>query len=138
MWQAPSAPVGFQDVSFDMTADPNAFRTALTEERVVTGYDADKERQALRTPSSTILKMSEDFRRAAVGRRTHQWYQDPEETADVDDEDQALYLRKKFHQERVEEQTKKNHSVEKQRALPSLWYVRRVVEHDKTLNHGTS
>lgn len=62
----------------------------------------------------------------------------PEETANVDDEDQALDLREEFHQERVEEQTRDNDSVEQQRGLPPLRHVGRVAEYDKTLDHGTT
>ena len=71
IWQAPSAPVGFQKVSFDTTSDLKAARIALTEERVDSGHDANKERQALRAPSSTILKISKNFRRASVRRCVH-------------------------------------------------------------------
>ena len=43
-----------------------------TGKRVKPGYDAHKERQALRAPSSTILTMPKHFRHAAVRRRAHQ------------------------------------------------------------------
>lgn len=140
MWQALSAPVGFKDVSLGMTTGPKAYKVGLTEERVNTAYDADKERQALHAPSSTILKLSEHIRRAAVVRRAHQRYQDPEGTANVDDEDQALDLweKSKSRQDSVEKETDENHSVEQQRPLPPLRPVYRVVEHDKTLDDGSS
>lgn len=49
-----------------------------------------------------------------------------------------LDLREEFHQELVEEQTRDNDSVEQQRGLPPLRHVGRVVEYDKTSDHGTT
>src|ERR1700749_2976341 len=99
----------------------------LTKKREYTRNESDKERQSVCFPTPSIEKSGKNVTGGTVRSQIDQRDKDHKESDDMQDQNHSFNLGKPSRQICVDEDHKRNDSVEYQRSLPTSCLIARIV-----------